>query len=375
MRLYREIVLMCVLGGLALAVNSVGQTRLKVQKSDFGKVDGQAISIYTLKNSHGMEVAITNYGATVVSIKVPDKSNKIADVALGYDNVNGYVNDKSYFGATIGRYANRIAKGQFTLDGKAYHIPANDGPNVLHGGPVGFNKRIWTARELPGNAVEMSYLSKDGEEGFPGDLNVTVTFILTEKNELRFDYHATTDKDTVVNLTNHSYFNLAGQGNGDILGTELTLHASKFTPVDSTLIPTGELRAVKGTPFDFTTPHKIGERINEQNEQLKLGRGYDHNFVLDRTKPGMFHAAQAYDPRSGRVLDVYTTEPGIQFYTGNFLDGTVVGKGGIKYGHRTAFCLETDHFPDSPNHPRFPTTELKPGQKFTSTTIYHFSTR
>ena len=375
MRLYRVIVLMCVFAGLALAVNSAGQTRSKVQKSDFGKVDGQDIAIYTLKNSHGMEVAITNYGATVVSIKVPDKSNKLADVALGYDNVKGYVNDKSYFGATIGRYANRIAKGQFSLDGKTYQIPANDGPNALHGGHAGFNKRIWTAKELPGNALEMRYVSKDGEEGFPGNLTVTVTFTLTEKNELRFDYHATTDKDTVVNLTNHSYFNLAGQGNGDILGTELTLHASKFTPVDSTLIPTGELRAVKGTPFDFTTPHKIGERINDQNEQLKLGRGYDHNFVLDRTKAGMFHAAQAYDSRSGRVLDVYTTEPGIQFYTGNFLDGTVAGKGGIKYGHRTAFCLETDHFPDSPNHPKFPTTELKPGQKFTSTTIYHFSIR
>lgn len=358
----------------AMPLAAAAQKGSKVQKSDFGKVDGQQIYLYTLKNSRGMEVAIANYGATVVSIKVPDNNGKIADVALGYDNVQGYASGKSYFGATAGRYANRIAGGAFALGGTKYQIPRNDGPNALHGGNVGFNKRIWTEKDLPGNAIQMSYLSPDGEEGFPGNLKVTVTFTLTEQNELRFHYLATTDKDTVLNLTNHTYFNLAGQGSGDILGTELTLHASKFTPVDANLIPTGELEAVKGTPFDFTTPHKIGERIGVQNEQLKLGRGYDHNFVLDRTKPGLTVAARAYDARSGRELEVLTDQPGIQFYSGNFLDGTAKGKGSA-YNYQTGFCLETQHFPDSPNHPKFPSTELKPGQKFESTTIFRFSTK
>lgn len=359
----------------AMPLVAAGQKGSKVQKSDFGKVDGQQIYLYTLKNSHGMEVAITNYGATVVSIKVPDNQGKIGDVALGYDDVQGYVTGTSYFGATAGRYANRIANGEFTLDGKKYQISRNDGLNALHGGKVGFNKRIWTEKDLQGNGIEMSYLSPDGEEGFPGNLKVTIQFTLTDNNELRFDYSATTDKDTVLNLTNHTYFNLGGQGNGDILGTELTLHASKFTPVDATLIPTGKLEAVKGTPFDFTSPHKIGERIGEQDKQLKLGRGYDHNFVLDRTKPGLFLAARAYDSRSGRVLEVLTDQPGLQFYSGNFLDGTAHGKGGNPYPYRTGFCLETQHFPDSPNHSNFPTTELKAGQKFESTSIFRFSTK
>jgi aldose 1-epimerase len=372
----RAIASIGLMAGLMMTVGSTAQTRSNVQKSDFGKVDGQATSLYTLRNSHGTEVAITNYGAAVVSIKVPDKKDQFADVALGYDNVDGYVTDKSYFGATVGRYANRIAKGRFTLDGETHQITLNDGPNALHGGKVGFNKRIWEAKEVRGqNAVQMSYLSKDGEEGFPGNLKVTVTFTLTEKNELRFDYSATADRDTVLNLANHAYFNLAGQGKGDILGTQLTLHASKFTPVDSNLIPTGELRSVKGTPFDFTTEHAIGERISQQDEQLKLGRGYDHNFVIDRTKAGLVLAAEAYDPRSGRVLEVLTTQPGIQFYSGNFLDGTAHGKGGATYPIRTGFCLETQHFPDSPNHPNFPTTLLKPGEKFASTTVYRFSAR
>ena len=358
----------------AMPLGAAAQKGSKVQKSYFGNVDEQQIYLYTLKNSHGMEVAITNYGAAVVSMKVPDNKGKVADVTLGYDDVQGYVADKSYFGATVGRYANRIAGGEFTLDGNKYQIPRNDGPNALHGGKVGFNKRIWTEKDLPGNAIQMSYLSPDGEEGFPGNLRVTVTFTLTDQNELRFHYLATTDKDTVLNLTNHTYFNLGGQGNGDILGTELTLHASKFTPVDATLIPTGELTRVKGTPFDFTTAHKIGERIAEQNQQLKLGRGYDHNFVLDRTRPGLMVAARAYDARSGRVLEVLTDQPGIQFYSGNFLDGTTKGKGST-YNYRTGFCLETQHFPDSPNHPNFPSTELKAGQKFESTTILRFSTK
>jgi aldose 1-epimerase len=376
MSLHRAVASVCLLAVVATGVIASAETRTKVQKTGFGKVDGQEISLYTLKNTHGMEVAITNYGATVVAIKVPDKKGKIEDVALGYENVDGYVSDKSYFGVTAGRYANRIAKGQFTLDGKTYQIPQNDGQNALHGGKVGFNKRIWQAKEVPAkNSIQMSYLSNDGEQGFPGNLNVTVTFTLTDDNELRFDYAATTDKDTVLNLTNHSYFNLAGQGNGDILGILLTLHASKFTPVDSNLIPTGELRPVSGTPFDFTSEHQVGDRINQADEQLKLGRGYDHNFVIDRTKPGLTLAAHAYDQKSGRVLEVLTDQPGVQFYSGNFLDGTAHGKGGNNYPVRTGFCLETQHFPDSPNHPKFPTTELKPGAKFHSTTVYRFSAK
>lgn len=371
MKLYFAVASVCL---FAMPLTAATQKGSKVQKSDFGKVDGQQIYLYTLKNSHGMEVAITNYGAAVVSIKVPDNQGKIADVALGYDDVQGYVNDKSYFGATIGRYGNRISNGEFTLNGKKYQIPRNDGPNALHGGKIGFNKRIWTEKDLSGNTIQMSYLSPDGEEGFPGNLNLIVKFTLTDNNELRFDYLATTDKNTVLNLTNHTYFNLGGQGNGDILGSELTLHASRFTPVDANLIPTGDLASVKGTPFDFTTPHKIGERIGEPNEQLKLGRGYDHNFVLTRTMSGPILAARAYDARSGRVLEVLTDQPGIQFYSGNFLDGTAKGKGS-NYNYRTGFCLETQHFPDSPNHPNFPSTELKPGQKFESTTILRFSTK
>ncbi len=373
---FTRAVLIYFIGVCVLAGSVSAETRNKVQKTSFGKVDGKDIFLYSLKNSRGMEVSIINYGATVVSIKVPDKKGHVADVALGYDNVDGYVTDKSYFGVTAGRYANRIAKGRFTLDGKTYQIPLNDGPNALHGGKIGFNKRIWEERDVPGeNAVEMTYLSPDGEEGFPGNLKVKVTFTLTDNSELRLDYFATTDKDTVLNLTNHSYFNLDGQGNGDILGTEMTIHASRMTPVDSTLIPVGDLKSVKGTPFDFTTEHTIGERINQPDEQLKLGRGYDHNFVIDREKPGMVLAVKAYDPRSGRVLEVLTDQPGVQFYTGNFLDGTVHGKGGKKYEYRTGFCLETQHFPDSPNHPNFPTTELKPGERFTSTTIYRFSAK
>jgi len=372
----KSVVSIFLIATCAMAITVSAETRTKVQKTSFGKTDGHEVFLYTLKNTHGMEVSITNYGATVVAIKVADKKGKIEDVALGYDNVDGYVSDKSYFGVTAGRYANRIAKATFSLDGKTYHIPANDGENALHGGKVGFNKRIWEEKDVPGkNAVQMTYTSPDGEEGFPGNLKVLVTFTLTDNNELRFDYLATTDKDTVLNLTNHSYFNLEGQGKGEILPTKLTIHASRMTPVDSNLIPTGELKPVKGTPFDFTTEHTIGERINQPDEQLKLGRGYDHNFVIDRTKPGLVETAEAYDSKSGRVLEVLTDQPGVQFYTGNFLDGTSHGKGGNNYPHRTGFCLETQHFPDSPNHPKFPTTELKPGQKFMSTTVYRFSAK
>jgi aldose 1-epimerase len=315
----------------------------------------------------------------VVSIEVPDKAGKNDDVVLGFASAKEYEDGKAYFGATVGRYGNRIAHGKFTLDGKTYTLPKNDGDNTLHGGLNGFNKKIWTAKEVPskdGVAVQFTYTSADGEEGFPGTLAATVVFTLFKnKNELKIDYTASTDKPTVVNLTNHSYFNLAGQGHGDILGHTLQLNAAKFTPVDATLIPTGELREVKNTPFDFTKPVAIGERINGTDEQLRFGRGYDHNWVLDKRagESGPSVAAVAYDAKSGRLLEVLTTEPGVQFYSGNFLDGTVHGKSGAVYPLRSAFCLETQHFPDSPNHTNFPSTTLTPGKMLHSTTIFRFS--
>jgi aldose 1-epimerase len=351
-----------------------------VRRQAFGKLsDGTAVDLYTLKNRNGMETSITNFGATLVSLKTPDKSGKLADVVLGYRTPAEYEQGTNYFGGTIGRYANRIAKGQFTLDGKTYHVPINDGPNSLHGGTPGFNKRVWTAKDVSNGgtpAVQFTYFSPDGEEGYPGNLNVEVTYTLRDDNSLQIAYRATTDRDTVVNLTNHSYFNLAGEGSGDILGHELTLHADHFTPVNDTLIPTSELREVKGTPFDFNKAMPIGARINQSDQQLKFGKGYDHNWVLtagqsDTPQP----AAEVYDPGSGRVLTVLTTEPGIQFYSGNFLDGSVHGKSEKAYTHRSGLALETQHFPDSPNHPKFPSTVLKPGQTFTSTSIYKFSTR
>jgi aldose 1-epimerase len=321
---------------------------------------------------------VTNYGAALVSLKIPDRNEKASDIVLGYDNLEGYKQDKSFFGATIGRYGNRIAKGEFTLDGTAFHLPKNDGSNSLHGGSKGFNKRVWTAADrsqADAEVLELTYTSQDGEEGYPGTLKVKVIYTLpAESNELRIDYSATTDKDTVVNLTNHSYFNLSGVANQEIVDHQLLLHAQKFTPVDATLIPTGELRAVAGTPFDFTKATPIGARINQDDEQLKFGKGYDHNWVLEHGHGnGLQLAAEVSEPTSGRVLEVLTTEPGIQFYSGNFLDGTVRGKGRQRYGHRTGFCLETQHFPDSPNHPNFPSTVLKPGENYLSTTVFRFS--
>jgi aldose 1-epimerase len=382
----RKFVLMLVAAGLVSSVALQAQTKAAghktkspIQKEAFGKTsDGQEVSLYRMKNKNGMEVAITNYGATVVSLTAPDRNGKFADVVLGYDDVQGYENGTSYFGGTIGRYGNRIGHGKFTLNGKTYALPKNDGDNTLHGGTIGFNKRIWQAKDVStaaAPAMQFEYVSKDGEEGFPGTLTAIVKFTLTNTNELRIDYSASTDKPTVVNLTNHSYFDLAGEGQGDILQHQLTLHASRFTPIDATLIPTGELRAVKGTPFDFTKATAIGARINQDDEQLKFGKGYDHNFVLDRTKPGLITVAEVYEPTSGRVMQVLTTEPGIQFYSGNFLDGSAHGKGGKAYGHRSAFCLETQHFPDSPNKPKFPSTVLNPGGHYRTTTIYKFSAR
>jgi len=348
-----------------------------IKRSVFGKMpDGQEVHLYTLTNANGMQVAITNYGGRIVSILAPDRNGKMADVVLGFDNLQGYLDTHTYFGALIGRYGNRIGGAKFTLDGKVYHLPANNGPNSLHGGTKGFDQRVWTAKEIPGDepGLELTYLSKDGEEGYPGDMHVKVVYTLEKDNGLKIDYNATTDKDTVVNLTNHSYFNLAGEGNGNILNTVLWINSDEITPVDATQIPTGKIEKVDGTPFDFRKPTPIGAHINEDNQQLKYGQGYDINYILNRKGPGLELAARAYDPESGRELEVYTTEPGIQFYSGNFLDGTIHGKGGVAYGKRSAFCLETQHYPDSPNHPSFPTTELKPGQTFHQVTVFKFTT-
>jgi aldose 1-epimerase len=347
-----------------------------ITRKTFGKMtDGRTIDLYTLTNNHGMRVAVTNYGGIVVSVVAPDRNGKPGDVVLGFDNLEGYLAKEPYFGALIGRYGNRIGNARFKLDGVEYKLAVNDGPNSLHGGLKGFDKRVWTAREIHGEhpALELTYLSKDGEEGYPGNLSVKVVYTLAEDNALRLDYLATTDKDTVLNLTNHSYFNLAGEGNGNILKHEIMINADRFTPIDGTLIPTGELRKVAGTPFDFRKPAAIGARIDADDEQIKFGKGYDHNFVLNRSGSGLSLAARVADPESGRVLEVLTTQPGLQFYTGNFLDGSVHGKGGKAYGRRSALCLETQHFPDSPNKPGFPSTVLKPGETFRESTVYKFS--
>ncbi len=343
-----------------------------IQKLSWGKLpDGRAADLYTLSNGKGMEASIATYGGIVVSLKVPSKNGAPVDVVLGFDSFEPYIANPSYFGALIGRYGNRIAHGQFKLNGVTYNVPKNDGANSLHGGKVGFDKKLWQAREIPGG-IELTYVSKDAEEGYPGDLTAKVTYTLTADNALRIDYSATTDKDTVLNLTNHSYFNLAGQGEGDILGHEIMIEADRFTPVDSGLIPTGELKPVEGTPFDFRKATPIGAHINDNDTQLKLGRGYDHNFVLNRKGGSIELAARVREPNSGRVMEVLTDQPGIQFYTGNFLDGTLHGKGGKVYQRRFALCLETQHFPDSPNHPDFPSTVLKPGQEYKTSTIYRF---
>jgi aldose 1-epimerase len=350
----------------------------QVRKESFGKTrDGRPVALFTLTNSQGLEVRAINYGGIIVSLRVPDKSGKLGDIVLGYDTVEPYLNNPTYFGAIVGRYANRIAKATFTLDGVKYTLAKNDGPNSLHGGVDGFNKRLWEAKEFKngkGVGVAFSYLSKDGEEGYPGNLKVKVTYTLTDENQLMVNYEATTDKATPLNLSQHSYFNLAGEGNGDILGHHLMLNADRFTPVDKTLIPTGELRPVQGTPMDFTQSTAIGARINQDYEQLVLGHGYDHNWVINRKDNSLVLAARVHEPTSGRVLEVFTTQPGVQFYSGNFLDGTITGKHGHVYKQRFGFCLETQHFPDSPNHPDFPSTILRPGQTFHSETVFKFST-
>jgi aldose 1-epimerase len=343
-----------------------------VNRQDFGKTpDGTPVELYTLANSRGVEATIMTYGGTVVSLHTPDSKGRSGDVVLGFDSLDSYLaGDNPFFGALIGRYGNRIAKGRFTLNGVEYKLAQNNGENNLHGGPRGFDKVVWQVKDAGPQSLELGYLSKDGDQGFPGNLDVTVRYTLTGDNELGIDYSATTDRDTIVNLTNHSYFNLACEG--DNLGHLLTLNADRFTPVDAGLIPTGELASVAGTPFDFRQPVAIGARIDQDDVQIARGGGYDHNFVLNRSGEGLSPVAKVVEPGTGRVLEVFTTEPGFQFYSGNFI-GKLRGKGGRLYGPRSGFCLETQHYPDSPNHPSFPTTVLKPGQRYHTTTIHKFS--
>ncbi|MEE1944114.1 aldose epimerase family protein [Pedobacter sp. KR3-3] len=338
-------------------------------------IDGKAVALYSLVNAKHIEAKFTNYGGRLVSLLVPNKAGKMVDVVVGLPSAKAYEEaTEPYFGATIGRYGNRIAQGKFKLDGQVYALFANNGPNTLHGGKKGFQYVVWDAKQPNAHTLELSYLSKDMEEGFPGNLRVKVTYTLTDDNELKMDYEATTDKNTVVNLTNHAFFNLNGEGSGDILQHSLQLYANYFLPVDSTLIPTGKLQQVAGTPFDFTQPQSIGSRINEQNEQLAFGKGYDHNYVLNKTKAsGMYHAATVKGDKSGIVMDIYTQEPGLQFYSGNFMQSKNTFKSGAKDDSRTAFCLETQHFPDSPNQPNFPSTLLKPHQVYHTSSVYKFS--
>lgn len=360
-----------------IAVSVLAMSAATIRKSDFGKTpDGASIALYTLTNSKGMEARIMTYGGTIVSLRTPDRKGVMGDVVLGYDNLAGYTGGKAFFGALVGRYANRIAHGRFVIDGKTYNVPKNDGENALHGGIRGFDKRVWLPRELPGGALQLTYVSKDGEEGYPGNLTATVTYTLTDDNRLRIHYAAVTDQATVLNLTNHSYFNL--KGDGDILGHLVTLNADRYTPVDAGLIPTGELRPVEGTPFDFRRALTPGQRIGQPDEQLKLGKGYDHNWILNRTGMGagvLSLAARVEESGiSGRIMEVYTDQPGVQFYTGNFLDGTEKGKGKV-YSQHAGFCFETQHFPDSPNKPAFPSAVLRPGQNYDTTTEFRFSAK
>jgi aldose 1-epimerase len=349
-----------------------GGKKMSIKKQAFGKTeDGKSVDLYTLTNANGLKAEIITYGGIVTSLQVPDRNGKLADIVLGCDDVNDYAKKSPYFGALIGRYGNRIAKGRFTLDGVEYKLATNDGPNHLHGGKKGFDKVVWKAKPMQtkeGPALELTYLSRDGEEGYPGNLSCTVVYTLTNKNELKISYKATTDKATIVNLTHHSYFNLAGFSSGDILGHTLQIFADRFTPVDKTLIPTGEIKPVKGTPMDFTKPMAIGSRIKD------VEGGYDHNYVLNSSDGSLALAASVYEPKTGRVMEIYTTEPGIQFYSGNFLDGSLKGKGAV-YNKHAGFCLEAQHFPDSPNEPDFPSVVLRPGQKYTQLTVHKFSAR
>jgi aldose 1-epimerase len=348
----------------------------RIHQKPFGRTpDGTSVELYTLDGPGGVSADICTYGGTIVSLRAPDTGGKIGDVTLGFDDVAGYLAHKAFFGCLVGRYGNRIGRGRFTLEGKEYPLARNDGENHLHGGVRGFDKVVWAAHPLTtpaGPALELSYRSRDGEEGYPGDLAVTVTYTMGADG-LRIDYAATTNRVTHCNLTNHAYFNLEGEGKGNILDHRLLIHGSRFTAVGPGLIPTGELRPVQGTPFDFLAPTRIGDRIDARDPQLEFGGGYDHNWVLDRPSAALALCARVVAPRSGRVLEVLTTEPGVQFYAGNFLDGKLRGKGGKAYPHRGAFCLETQHFPDTPNQPEFPSTVLKPGEKYATSTVYRLA--
>jgi aldose 1-epimerase len=369
---------------LASLISILGCERLlapemKIHKESFGEFDGKKVDIYTLTNANQVEIKITNYGGIVTSIKLPDKNGKFDDVALGYNDLQRYINNNPYFGCIVGRYGNRIGKAKFTLEGEEFTLAKNDGENSLHGGLKGFDKVLWNAEPVTGKdslSLKLTYLSKDGEEGFPGNLKVTVTYTLTNDNSFCIDYLATTDKTTIVNLTNHTYWNFAGEGSGDILKHELMLNADSFTPVDQGLITTGEIRSVENTPMDFRKPTAIGDRIEADYDQLKFGKGYDHNWVInskdnDKLKLG----ATVYEPGSGRFMEIFTTEPGIQFYSGNFLDGSIIGKSSKAYAFRNGFCLETQHFPDSPNKPEFPSVVLKAGETYKTRTIHKFSVK
>ena len=365
----------CIVGcaPMPIPTNTVGS----ITQAPFGGIpDGPAVTIYTLRNDKGMEARILTYGGIVQSLKVPDRNGKFDDVVLGHDNIGGYLTNSPYFGALIGRYGNRIGGGKFTLEGKTYKLANNNGPNSLHGGIKGFDKVVWQASPSltpDGPALELTYVSQDGEEGFPGNLKVTAIYTLTDNNELHLSFTATTDQPTLCNLTQHSYFNLRGQGNGDILGHEVYINSDKITPVDKDLITTGEYAPVDGTPFDFRKPTAIGARINDPNQQLQFGTGYDHNWVINKPLGKLGLLARVYEPTTGRVMEVWSTEPGVQFYTGNFLGETITGKDGKVYQRRTGFCLEPQHYPDSPNKPMFPTTELKPGETYQNTILYRFS--
>jgi aldose 1-epimerase len=377
-------VVVCSLVALGLPATAEGpqakrgdKVPASITKKPFGQTaDGQDVDLYVLANASGTQAKVITYGGIVTELHVPDRDGKLGDVVLGFDDLKGYLAGHPYFGCLVGRVANRIAKGRFTLDGKEYKVATNNGPNALHGGLKGYDKVVWKAGKAAADdgkaSLELSYPSKDGEEGYPGNLSCTVTYTLTDDNELRIDYRATTDRPTPVNLTNHSYFNLAGPASGDILGHEIMLAADRYTPVDDMLIPTGEIKPVRGTPLDFTKPEKIGARI----DRLKGDPGgYDHNFVINGGGGKLALAARVHEPKTGRVMEVHTTEPGVQFYTGNFLDGTVKGKGGVVYKKHQGLCLEAQHFPDSVNHPDFPSIVLKPGQTYTQTTVYKFSAK
>jgi aldose 1-epimerase len=348
-------------------------------KATFGKLpDGQEAFLYTLTNVNGLEMKVTNYGGLIISLKTPDRNGVLEDIVLGYDTLGGYLKESPLFGALVGRYANRIAKAKFKLDGKEYTLAANNGSNSIHGGRKGFDKVVWNAEEMlsPGGpSLTLTYLSKDMEEGFPGNLKVQVTYALTNSNELKITYQATTDKTTIVNLTQHSYFNLTGNAKRDILDHDLMIPADSIVAIDEMLIPTGQLKRVAGTPLDFTTPHRIGERIDNPDEQLKLGRGYDHCFVLRSSADSLKLGATLTEPVSGRVFDIFTTAPGVQIYSGNFLSGSITGKGGVVYKKRFGICFETGAFPDSPNHAEFPSTVLRPGEIYKTTTVFRFGVK